>query len=53
MQGCCSEGWLMVLVDGRGWGVGGGGRAGGALAARTQAMMSWEVWETSQDAVHG
>lgn len=37
----------MVLV------MGGAGRAEGALAAIAQAMMSWEVWETSQDAVHG
>lgn len=31
----------------------GAGRAEGTLAARAQAMMSWEEWETSQDAVHG
>lgn len=46
-------------------GAGGGGRnggmrqrgmvhgGGGALAARAQAMMSREVWERSQDALHG
>lgn len=28
-------------------------RGGGALAARAQAMISWEVWEGSQDALHG
>lgn len=27
--------------------------SGGALAARAQAMMSREVWERSQDALHG
>lgn len=26
---------------------------GGALAARAQAMMSREVWEHCQDALHG
>lgn len=48
MEGFYSKGWLMVLV--MGWGRDGDG---GALAARAQAMMSWEVWETSQDALHG
>lgn len=28
-------------------------RGGGALAARAQAMISWEVWESSQDPLHG
>lgn len=28
-------------------------RGGGALAARAQAMISWEVWERSQDVLHG
>lgn len=27
--------------------------SGGALAATAQAMMSREVWESSQDALHG
>lgn len=42
-----------ILQRGMAHGGGGGGDGGGTLAARAQAMMSWEVWETSQDALHG
>lgn len=49
----------MIIGAGRGGRDGGITRrgmvhgGGGALAARAQAMMSWEVWERSQDALHG